>query len=280
MAINSRNGGRPRAGGALGALLVGAGVSAALAAASVARLSAEMTAHASAWRVDAAVEVGVCAAGALVASWLAACALLTAVCVLARVAGASWRAGERLVHRYAPAIVRKALVVAVGASVGLGMATGASAATPAPAPSPSASVLTAADDLGWVVTTPPAGSARESAAPEPSASDIVEDDPDVEQASTAAPAPVPVPVPGPTSTPAPPSADAAPANGSTVAVADGDSLWAIAARHLPPGASDAQIAAAWPQWYHANAATIGADPDVIHPGQVLVVPATVAGASS
>jgi nucleoid-associated protein YgaU len=58
-----------------------------------------------------------------------------------------------------------------------------------------------------------------------------------------------------------------------VAVAPGDTLWAIAARHLPAGATDAQIAAAWPTWYATNAAVVGPDPDLILPGQVLTVPA-------
>ena len=63
--------------------------------------------------------------------------------------------------------------------------------------------------------------------------------------------------------------------GATVVVVRGDTLWGIAARHLPPDAGPAQVAAAWPDWYAANAATIGPDPGLILPGQVLVVPAGV-----
>ena len=55
-------------------------------------------------------------------------------------------------------------------------------------------------------------------------------------------------------------------------VVAGDSLWAIAARHLPSGATDAEIAAAWPRWYEANAEVIGADPDLIQQGQVSPLP--------
>ena len=56
-------------------------------------------------------------------------------------------------HRWAPAVVRRALVLVVGATVGLGAATGASAtAAPTPGPAPTAVSVTA-DDLGWVVTT-------------------------------------------------------------------------------------------------------------------------------
>jgi len=57
-----------------------------------------------------------------------------------------------------------------------------------------------------------------------------------------------------------------------VVVVRGDTLWAIATRHLPAGASDAEIAAQWPRWYAANRNVIGADPDLIRPGQILHAP--------
>jgi nucleoid-associated protein YgaU len=57
-----------------------------------------------------------------------------------------------------------------------------------------------------------------------------------------------------------------------VGVRPGDSLWAIAARHLGPDATDAQIAAEWPRWYAANRAVIGDDPDIIEVGQQLLPP--------
>jgi nucleoid-associated protein YgaU len=57
-----------------------------------------------------------------------------------------------------------------------------------------------------------------------------------------------------------------------VVVHRGDSLWSIAARRLGPGASDAEVAAAWPRWYAANRAVIGPDPDLVLPGQRLRVP--------
>lgn len=64
----------------------------------------------------------------------------------------------------------------------------------------------------------------------------------------------------------------------TVRVRRGDSLWGIAAAHLPPSATDRAIAAAWPRWYAANRAVIGSDPDLILPGQMLVPPQPAAGA--
>lgn len=80
-----------------------------------------------------------------------------------------------------------------------------------------------------------------------------------------------------------------------VRVRAGDSLWAIAAAHLPapelttqhsgaervpdrnpahrlPPPRHAEIAAAWPRWFDVNRARIGDDPDLISPGTRLVVP--------
>jgi resuscitation-promoting factor RpfA len=58
-----------------------------------------------------------------------------------------------------------------------------------------------------------------------------------------------------------------------VLVRRGDTLWAIAARHLPARAGDADVAAAWPAWFAANRDRIGPDPDLIRPGTHLRVPA-------
>lgn len=59
---------------------------------------------------------------------------------------------------------------------------------------------------------------------------------------------------------------------AAVTVHRGDTLWHIAARHLGPGASDAEIALEWPRWYAANSLLIGADPDRLLPGQQLQPP--------
>lgn len=58
-----------------------------------------------------------------------------------------------------------------------------------------------------------------------------------------------------------------------VVVLRGDTLWSIAARDLGVGASDAEIAAAWPEWWDANRHVIGDDPDLVLPGQILHHPA-------
>lgn len=58
-----------------------------------------------------------------------------------------------------------------------------------------------------------------------------------------------------------------------VQVRAGDSLWAIAAASLPADASAAAVDARWRQIYRANDAVIGADPDLIRPGQRFCLPA-------
>jgi nucleoid-associated protein YgaU len=57
-----------------------------------------------------------------------------------------------------------------------------------------------------------------------------------------------------------------------VVVRSGDSLWTIAAGALGPEASDVEIALEWPRWFEANKAAIGANPDVLLPGQILRSP--------
>ncbi|KQY24625.1 hypothetical protein ASD16_03660 [Cellulomonas sp. Root485] len=267
--------GMRRTGASIGGLLAGTLASATLAGVLALHVRAVLSDHVGPWQVDTVIELAVAGVGSLVAAWLAAGALLATVCVVVRAAGASWRAGERLVHRCAPQVVRKALVLAVGAGIGLGMATGASAAVPEP--SATVAAVEAGDDvvpsdLGWTVTT----SASPTAAPTAAAA-----------AAETSPDPTTPPPPGPTAAPvtdaavvaltaAAPPATAPPTPVTTadaVVVAAGDSLWSIAARHLPPDATDAEVAAAWPRWYEANSAVIGADPGLIQPGQVLMVPA-------
>jgi hypothetical protein len=57
-----------------------------------------------------------------------------------------------------------------------------------------------------------------------------------------------------------------------VVVRRGDTLWDIAAGALGPDASTADIAGSWPRWHAANRSTIGPDPDLILPGQLLRPP--------
>ena len=61
-----------------------------------------------------------------------------------------------------------------------------------------------------------------------------------------------------------------------VVVRRGDTLWAIASRHLGADASAEEVARAWPEWFSANRAVIGADPDHLVPGERLRVPRSAA----
>jgi nucleoid-associated protein YgaU len=58
-----------------------------------------------------------------------------------------------------------------------------------------------------------------------------------------------------------------------VTVRPEDSLWRIAQRLLP-GADDARLATAVVSLHHANRDLLGSDPDLVHPGERLRVPAT------
>lgn len=246
--------------------------------------------------IDALVELVVTGVGTLVAAWLAGTAVLALGCLAVRLLGSTWRLGEGLVHRCAPAVVRRSLALVVGATVGLGATTGASAAvsTPTPTPSATSAVTVTVDDLGWVVTTPPlptgttataqargadTGGAPELGEPSPTVAPGPAAEPSTVTSSAAVVAPVTTPA-----TPSRPARAAAPSPGpddaGRVVVAAGDSLWAIAAHHLAPDATDAEIAASWPQWYRANSDVIGTDPGLIVPGQQLTAPVEQDGAAS
>ncbi len=57
----------------------------------------------------------------------------------------------------------------------------------------------------------------------------------------------------------------------TYRVQPGDSLWAIACRESSTTTTE-EINRRWRQIYEANRDTIGDNPDLIHPGQVLLIP--------
>jgi LysM repeat protein len=58
----------------------------------------------------------------------------------------------------------------------------------------------------------------------------------------------------------------------TVVVRAGDSLWSIAQRDLPPATPDRAVVSRWHEIYAANRSRIGRDPDLIEPGQRLLIP--------
>lgn len=248
-----------------GALLVGAAVSAGLAVAFARRALEARTVLTGPWdgagawttpgglRVEDLVGLGAVVVGSGVAAWFGLGLLVAATCTGVRAAGHAWVAGERLVGRAAPRLVRRALVLAAGSGVAL-----------AGAGLPALAVDAPPDQLGWAVTT--------DVAPVPGPS------PDATAREPAGAATVAVPVAGSTPPAAATGGAAAVASPEPVTVRPGDTLWDIARHHLPPGATTADVAASWPDWYGANIAVVGSDPDLIHPGQRLVAPAATGDA--
>ncbi len=218
-------------------------------------------------------DVAVEAAGAL-AAW--ACLLWWGLAFLATALGAlpgAWgRAAAHCSARFAPAAIRRLTGYVLGAALVSGttaaLATPAgavSAPTPGPVPVPvpipgnlSGTELPSLDRPGL---DPPR---LDPPRLDPPATEALAATPSPDAASRPAPCPAPVPHPahrhGVRSKIDPPRASA------TVVVRPGDTLWGIAARHLGPRASTASVAAAWPRWYRANAAAVGADPHLIRPG--------------
>ena len=189
------------------------------------------------------------------------------------VPGTAGRAATRLAGAVTPTLVRRAAGALLGIGLVAGLAPGAAVAaradtvaagSPLPdpgfAPAPRSGVPLPGP--GWL---PAPGAADEAGPAEPLANaaigagwvpsrPLVRAQPDVRVLS---PAP-------------PPGTDGD--EPDPVVVRRGDSLWAIAARHLGRDASDAEIARAWPAWFVANRAVIGDDPDALRPGQVLRPP--------
>ncbi|MBB3040867.1 LysM peptidoglycan-binding domain-containing protein [Nocardioides sp. LMS-CY] len=89
---------------------------------------------------------------------------------------------------------------------------------------------------------------------------------------TVGPATVVAGLPLPDRAVAPAAEPDSPSGLGRVVVSPGDSLWAIAARRLGPGASNAEIDAEWRRIYAVNRSEIGADPDLITPAQRLRMP--------
>ncbi|GAB3593003.1 hypothetical protein GCM10027446_14560 [Angustibacter peucedani] len=169
------------------------------------------------------------------------------------------RRTARWAVRLSPRSLRPVVVLCLGAALGIGTATAAGAA---PHPAASARHL---PDAGWTgaAARPPE---RPSAAL-PSAPSL----PSLPPAGWVASAP----------NRGPAAPDLVTSDGrrhveadraDDVVVRRGDTLWSLAARQLGPGATDAQVAAQWPRWWHANRDRVGADPDRLLPGTRLVAP--------
>lgn len=205
---------------------------------------------------------------AVVAAWTLAAVLA----VLAVLAGHHrWERLARICGRCSPALLRRAAATALGLQL---LAAPAALAVDAPSPF---------WDAGASVQETAPAAERTASAPE---------------GTTPAPE-MPGPAPGPGSGPgsgpdrelarggeagpAPPTAPEPcfPRTGSSVAertvdgavtVVRGDTLWSLAAAHLGPGASDEQVARAWPRWYELNRPVLPDGPHRLLPGQRLVVP--------
>lgn len=149
--------------------------------------------------------------------------------------------------RGVPAPVRRLVLAACGVALTSGIAAPA-LATPGPVPAD------ALDHSGRIVV---------SGLPYP--------DRAVQQAPEQAPQQAPKQAPGPATT-RPPVDDPPDPGRPAVVVRHGDTLWSLAAACLPADAADREIASAWHDIYSRNRDVIGEDPDLLEPGQRLVLP--------
>ncbi|MDX6258139.1 MAG: hypothetical protein QOJ11_4473 [Frankiales bacterium] len=192
----------------------------------------------------------------LVTGWAG---LLLSLGLAARLPGAGGRLARGAFRHLAPAVVRRAVEVMLGATTVLAVTTGAAqAAGPAPRPavaqqgtitSPLVTGLDRPASAEPVVQAPVLGLDRPAAEPARGIGLV-----------TTVPTRSLTPQAEPRREPA------------TVTVHAGDSLWRIAARALPRGCGQQAIERAWHRWYAANRGVIGPDPDLLQPGQQLTPP--------
>src|SRR5690625_1665235 len=174
----------------------------------------------------------------MVATWYTLSAAVAALCLLARLTGMVWAGGEAVLRRQGAPLVRRLVTGAGGAALVAGSLVAPAHATGAELPEP----LT----LTWAPTeTEPPGEPA-PAEPEP------QDQPPVDEPGASKSEAVDATA-GATEHHAP-AADTTPASlhepgqddAAVHVVRSGETLWSIAAAHLGPNATDAQIAAAWP----------------------------------
>ena len=198
------------------------------------------------------------------AAWLLLVALLT---LGARAPSVAGRACRAVLHRCAPAGVRRAAALALGAGLALGLAPPASAATPSPVAATAGPALPPLDWPGLVPPEPAPDAAASRQAP-PGHATTQPPPPRRPAAEPAAPrATTPRATPPRASVPR----TAVPRT-TTVVVRPGDTLWDLAGRSLAAPVSDADRAAEWPRWWAANRDVVGDDPDLLLPGQRLDAP--------
>ena len=233
--------------------------------------------------IDEVVGAGIVWCGSALLFWYTATALVSTVCLAVRAAGRAWRWGERVVDRAGAPLVRRLVGAGAGAVLTAGvLLSPAHAAPPPPEPAPTVTADTLSEDLTWGATAGGASSQGAGAGSDAPPAPATEAAPGTPPETPGAPPETPGTPPETPTLPASTSGtvEAPEAEGQDRAdhiVSSGESLWTIAASTLPNEASDARIAAEWPRWYRANVDVIGADPDLILPGQVLDTPEHVTG---
>lgn len=214
--------------------------------------------------------LGFAATGVLVTLWIGVGFLVATVATLPGVLGS---AASTLSRRLAPAAVRRVAVVLTGAV--LAATTLPAAQALALGGSPSAVSARAVSGISTIAPGATHTGSSGSSVPAPDPGFAATDPPTTAGSPDPAFRPTdgrpPATMLGPLA-PAPRATQSASFAAGRVTVVRGDSLWAIAARHLGPAATDAQIAAEWPRWYAANRGVIGTNPDLILVGQVLTRP--------
>jgi nucleoid-associated protein YgaU len=233
-------------------------------------------AAAAAFGVDGALGPVVTALLWVAAAWLAFGLLAAAA---ARLPGAPGRWGIRAGRALLPRALSGLVAGSVGAGVFLAPAAALAAGPSAPPRPPAAGAATVASPSTPATPSTPASPSPPATPSTPATTPTTAAAAEPSPAWPVQPASTPAPVwpTGPSTAAGPPPAGPARSTGSgPVTVGAGDSLWTIAGRRLGSSPSPARIAAAWPRWFAANRAVIGADPDLIHPGQVLRPPADAA----
>jgi hypothetical protein len=200
------------------------------------------------------------------ASLGAACATALVVSALALSLAPARSRVRRLATSVTPEVWRRIVVVAATGTAAAGVALPAGASTALDPTSGSAGEGPPPASAGWLTTpSTPLEGAGWIARPSPSLAPTA----DAPAQHRAAPAPLDMARAIADSPPQTPRESAQPP--STHVVEPGESLWAITAQYV--GGSHSDVAAAWPELYARNAALIGADPAVIHPGETLAIPA-------
>jgi resuscitation-promoting factor RpfA len=195
----------------------------------------------------------------LVATWLF---VVTGLSLVATSSGSGARLAKGVLRRITPFAIRRTLEAALATALAVGSA-GIAVAGPVGAtaaqPSPGATATTSLSPL------PPV--------PDPIVAPAEAGIPDLDRPTVVLPlrAPPPVAASPPLAVP-PATKTAPPAAAQSHLVVAGDTLWDVAAEALPTLTSPAEITRSWQEWYARNQSTIGANPALIHPGQLLVAP--------